>query len=69
MQTINVIERAFQIARDVGSVDEIREALKREGYAQVDAHLQGAHIRAQLRSRLDPHEVERRRQPGRLEPA
>ena len=49
MQTPNIIERAFQLARESNSVDDIRKTLRREGYANVDAHLGGASIKADLR--------------------
>lgn len=52
MQTTNVIERAFQLARDTANVDEIRKTLRREGYSSVDAHLSGASIRAQLKKQF-----------------
>ncbi len=52
MQTPNIIERAFQLARASTSVDEIRKVLRREGYANVDAHLAGASIKADLKRRF-----------------
>ena len=48
MQTQNIIERAFQLARD-SSLEEIRKTLRKEGYANVDAHLGGASIKADLK--------------------
>ena len=48
MQTENIIERAFQLARDF-SLEEIRKTLRKEGYANVDAHLGGASIKADLK--------------------
>lgn len=53
MQTHNVIERAFQLARDSASIDEIRKVLRKEGYANVDAHLGGASIKAELRKQFN----------------
>jgi hypothetical protein len=47
-QTTNVIERAFQLAEECASVDEIRAKLKQEGFINVDAHLAGGQIRADL---------------------
>jgi len=46
----NVIDRAFQIARDgpCNSVEDIREQLVGEGYDQVFAHLGGPTIRKDL---------------------
>ncbi len=52
MQTQNIIERAFELARDTANVDEIRKTLRREGYTNVDAHLCGASIRAQLKKQF-----------------
>jgi hypothetical protein len=49
MQTPNIIERAFQLARDTDNVDAIRKTLRQEGYSNVDAHLAGASIKADLR--------------------
>jgi len=50
--TLNIIERAFQLARGTNNVDEIRKALRQEGYANVDAHLAGASIKADLRKQF-----------------
>lgn len=52
MQTQNTIERAFQLASSSTSIDEIRKALRQEGYANVDAHLAGSSIRADLKKRF-----------------
>ena len=52
MQTTNIIERAFQLARDTDNVDQIRKALRQEGYSNVDAHLAGASIKAELRKQF-----------------
>ena len=52
MQTTNIIERAFQLARDTDNVDAIRKALRQEGYSNVDAHLAGASIKAELRKQF-----------------
>ncbi len=52
MQTQNIIERAFQLASDAHSIDEIRKTLRREGYSNVDAHLGGASIKADLKKRF-----------------
>jgi hypothetical protein len=52
MQTSNIIERAFQLARDSISIDEIRKVLRSEGYANVDAHLGGASIKAELKKQF-----------------
>jgi tRNA G26 N,N-dimethylase Trm1 len=52
MQQPHIIERAFQLARDSTSIDEIRKALREEGYSNVDAHLAGASIKADLKKRF-----------------
>ena len=49
MPTDNIIERAFQLAPEATSIEEIRKALRQEGYANVDAHLAGASIKADLK--------------------
>lgn len=45
------IERAFELARSgtCADVADIRRALKKEGYSQIDEHLGGQAIRRQLR--------------------
>ena len=52
MHPANVIERAFELARCSTTIEEIRNALKREGYNNVDAHLAGPTIRADLKKRF-----------------
>lgn len=52
MQTSNIIERAFQLARGSDNLDEIRKTLRQEGYASVDAHLAGASIKADLKKQF-----------------
>lgn len=44
----NVIERAFQLAPECHSIEELRRKLTREGYADVEAHLRGRQIRSQI---------------------
>ena len=53
MQTQNIIERAFQLARGSTNIDDIRRTLRQEGYANVDAHLGGAGIKADLRKQFE----------------
>lgn len=45
---VGVIERAFELAQISANVEEIRARLRREGYANVDGHLMGRQIRAEL---------------------
>jgi hypothetical protein len=52
MQTHNIIERAFELARATANLEDIRKVLRREGYANVDAHLAGASIKADLRKQF-----------------
>lgn len=52
MHPPHIVERAFQLAPDFSSLDEIRKVLRREGYSNVDAYLEGASIRADLKKRL-----------------
>ena len=52
MQTSDIIERAFQLAGGSASLDDIRKKLRQEGYANVDAHLAGASIKADLKKRF-----------------
>jgi tRNA G26 N,N-dimethylase Trm1 len=49
MPTPDIIERAFQLARRSTTIEEIRKALRQEGYSNVDAHLGGASIKAELK--------------------
>ena len=48
----NIIERAFQLAPGVTTIQEVRNALRREGYSSVDEHLAGPTIKADLRKRF-----------------
>ena len=52
MHTPHIVERAFQLAPSFSSVEEIRKALRQEGYSNIDAHLSGASIRADLKKRF-----------------
>ena len=48
MQTGNIIERAYELASEFG-LEDIRRTLRREGYSNVDAHLSGPSIKADLK--------------------
>ena len=48
----NIIARAFELASESLTIQEVRHKLKLEGYDQIDAHLSGRHIRGQLNERL-----------------
>ena len=52
MEGMNIIERAFELAPECSSLDEIKRQLTREGYFNVNAHLAGRQIRAELSARL-----------------
>ena len=48
----SIIERAFEVAKTSTTIDEIRHVLKNEGYSNVDAHLSGPSLRADLKKRF-----------------
>ena len=52
MHSPSIIERAFELARSAATIEEVRNALRREGYSNVDAHLAGPSIKADLRKRF-----------------
>jgi hypothetical protein len=54
MNEMNIIERAFEVAPECGSVSEVRQILVREGYFNVEAHLTGRQIQRDIQNRLDP---------------
>jgi hypothetical protein len=39
---MGTVERAFQLAPDCRTIDELRTKLFREGHSNIDAHLQGS---------------------------
>ena len=47
-----MIERAFDIAPECRSIDELKKRLVSEGYANVEAHFTGMQIKRDLASRL-----------------
>jgi len=59
----NIIKRAFEIALECGSIEEVKRRLIREGYLHVNAHLTGWQIRREILGRLNRdlgHEVPKR---------
>lgn len=54
MYGVNIIERAFQLASECGSIREVRRRLIREGYVNVEAHLMGRQIHREIDGRLNP---------------
>jgi hypothetical protein len=49
---VGTIQRAFELAPTSTSIEEVRYKLRREGYIQVDEHLSGSVIRADLKKLL-----------------
>ena len=49
----HIIERAYELAPSCENIEEVRTALRREGYSAVDAHLSGRVIRSDLTKLLD----------------
>ena len=54
MQPAGIIERAYELARECSTIVEVKAELKKEGYAQVEAHLSGRQIRSDLSKLLRP---------------
>jgi hypothetical protein len=54
MEGVDIIQRAFQLAAESGSVDEVKRKLRREGYFHVEAHFSGRQIRSEIAQRLNP---------------
>ena len=52
MHSPDIIERAFELAGYSATIEEVRKTLRREGYSNVDAHLAGPTIKADLRKRF-----------------
>jgi hypothetical protein len=47
-----IVERASKLAPECATIDEIRLKLKREGYSEVENHLQGSSIQKDLKRLL-----------------
>ena len=54
MEGRTVVERAFEIAPEYGSISDVKRRLIDEGYTQVNAYLSGRRIRADIIGRLNP---------------
>ncbi len=52
MQRVNIIQRAFEIAAECVSLEDVRKRLSNEGYAQAEAHLSGPQIRREIATML-----------------
>lgn len=61
-----IIKRAFDLAGQCGSVDEVRQKLQQEGYFHVQAYLSGPQIIADLRCRLNPELRSGQKKPREL---
>lgn len=48
----NIIERAYELAVESETLDQVGKQLSHEGYTQVEAHLGGPKIRSDLRKLL-----------------
>jgi hypothetical protein len=55
----NVVKRAFDIAPECGSIEELKRRLIREGYTRVNAHLSGWQIRRGILGRVNRHPGDR----------
>lgn len=53
----NTVERAFQLASEVASIDEIKSRLRKEGYSNVEADLGSPQLRLQLNALLKRSDV------------
>ena len=51
-RSIGTVERAFELAAQSATIEEVRQKLKREGYSQVEEHLSGCAIRSDLKKVL-----------------
>jgi hypothetical protein len=49
MSRVGIVERAFELARTGLSIDDVRMALRKEGYIQVDEYLQDGSLRRELK--------------------
>lgn len=54
--TANVVERAFEIARDgsARSLEDIKRKLASEKFTGIDSHLAGPALRKQLKALMGP---------------
>ena len=52
MGRVSTVERAYQLAEESGSVEEVRRRLIREGYFYVGAHLDAPQLRRELKAKL-----------------
>ena len=57
MERANIIERAFDLAAECGSLDQVQRRLRDEDYLSVNSHLSGRQTRAEIAKRLNPQLV------------
>ena len=48
-----IVERAFELASQCSSIEELARKLERENYSAVHGHLKGPTLRAQLSKKLN----------------
>jgi hypothetical protein len=48
----DVVARAYDLAPNCSKLDELRNKLKSEGYANVDGHFSSGQLKAELTKRL-----------------
>ena len=49
VETVGLVQRAYQLAPASFDLGEIRTKLRREGYTQIDEHLNGPSLRSALK--------------------
>jgi hypothetical protein len=53
MSNVGLVERAFQLAQECGSLQQLERRLAREGYSNIASYLSGKQIRSNLRERFN----------------
>jgi hypothetical protein len=54
LERANIIKRAFDIAAECGSIEQVQRRLRDEDYLSVSGHLSGRHTRSEIARRLNP---------------
>ena len=60
---MGIVERAFQLAPQCSSINDLRQALSKEGYSRFDLQLEGLGIQRELRRLYNQGEGARKRGP------
>ena len=60
----DIIQRAFEVAPQCGTVEEVRHRLACESYMNVNVHLSGKLPKQQIKERLNPELKLRARLPA-----